>query len=644
MKYLLFIFLFFGCIVNAQIVNKTDSNRVRIQDSVIVDSGAKDSLVIFKPTILDYKFYTQFSAKKILDTVLTYDKTYIFTQYNNRDNFGKIQFANIGTGFNPLIYEHNPEQNLTLLPFNKAHNILGIKDIRYYDVKTPTAIFVYHNAMRNGVALNSTYTQNIGKTFNFAIEYMGLRSLGNYSNNLAVNNNTVFSGHFKSRNNKYEAFAHFIHQNVNSEENGGIVNDSLFISGAEAYSNRANVEVNLQGVDSRFSYRRYYLSHQFSPFNPERFPFKLQHTISHQGNKYFFSQTGLQPFFYDQPTQIISGFPVSTGKYSNNLSNTVALIFDYEKFQLNAGIRHQNIAFGVYEPLEIGQLNVPQEIREDRIGAVGNLKINLWNKMALNADLEISRGEHFGNFIRTANTLHFEPFTGYFIDAKVNFQSSAPSFNYLLNTSPYRKMNYNFMNFKNQNILEIGGNMNLKWFNSQLFAQYFRVDNFTYFNAEGQPAQSNTSVNISQIGGEATFHFNKFRLNTRVLFQNTLTNKELFPAPNVIGRANLFYQTKAFKNAAELQGGIKVHYFTKFDSRDYFPVLNEFTLQNANPFSIGGKPIVDAYINMKVKRMFFFVEGQHLNTILANNTTYTAPHYPFYDFRINIGIVWYMIN
>src|SRR5690606_16157292 len=117
--------------------------------------------------------------------------TYIFTQYNNRDNFGKIQFANIGTGFNPLVYEYDPEQNLTLLPSNKAHNILGIRDIRYYDVKTPTAIFVYHNAMRNGVALNSTYTQNIGKTFNFAIEYMGLRSLGNYSNNLAVNNNTV---------------------------------------------------------------------------------------------------------------------------------------------------------------------------------------------------------------------------------------------------------------------------------------------------------------------------------------------------------------------------------------------------------------------------------------------------------------------
>jgi hypothetical protein len=32
--------------------------------------------------------------------------------------------------------------------------------------------------MKQGAALNSTYTQNIGKNFNFAVEYMGLRSQG----------------------------------------------------------------------------------------------------------------------------------------------------------------------------------------------------------------------------------------------------------------------------------------------------------------------------------------------------------------------------------------------------------------------------------------------------------------------------------
>src|SRR5690606_39131497 len=102
MRYLLFCLLFFSYGVHAQTLNKTDSNRVTPGDTLVIDSGFKDSLKIFKPTIYDYTYQTQFSEKKIFDTVFTKDKTFIFSQYNNRDNFGRIQFANIGSGFQQL--------------------------------------------------------------------------------------------------------------------------------------------------------------------------------------------------------------------------------------------------------------------------------------------------------------------------------------------------------------------------------------------------------------------------------------------------------------------------------------------------------------------------------------------------------------
>lgn len=190
MKYIFLIIFFIGAFGKAQII--TDSLGKKSNDTIIVDSGKKDSLEIFKPTINDYLIQKQFATKKVFDTVLTFDKTYIFSQYNNRDNFGRVQFSNIGAGFNPLSYETMAEQNLSLLPTNKGYNILNADDVLYYDVKTPTASFIYHNAMKNGAALRSTYTQNIGKRFNFALEYSGLRSQGIYRNNLASNNNTIF--------------------------------------------------------------------------------------------------------------------------------------------------------------------------------------------------------------------------------------------------------------------------------------------------------------------------------------------------------------------------------------------------------------------------------------------------------------------
>jgi hypothetical protein len=283
-------------------------------------------------------------------------------------------------------------------------------------------------------------------------------------------------------------------------------------------------------------------------------------------------------------------------------------------------------------------------LSENRIGAIGNLRINLWNKLDLKSILEFSDGKEFGTFFKSNNSITIEPIKDYFLNAKVNLQSAAPSFNFLQNASIYKKFNYNFTNFSNENRTEIGGSLAMKWFKTELFASYFRVDNFSYFDKDSMPKQSSSSVNIAQFGGDATFSFKKFNLNTRLLYQNTLTNKDLFPAPDFVARMNVFYQSKAFKNAAEIQTGLKINYFSKFNSREFFPVLNEFILPGTSPFTIGGEPIVDAYFNMKVKRMFFFIEAQHLNTLLSKNNTFTAPNYPYQDFRINIGIVWHLIN
>lgn len=645
MKYILLIILFFGSLYNAQvIVNKTDSNRLekKLSDTVVIDSGKKDSLKIFKPTIQDYQYQTQYSEKKIFDTVMTFDKTTVFSQYNNRDNFGRVQFANIGAGFNPLSYDLDAEQNLSLLPSNKSYGILGADEIRYYDVKTPTATFIYHTAMRNGAALQSTYTQNIGKRFNFALEYMGLRSQGMYRNSLAANNNTLFSGHYVSKSGNYELFAHYLHQNVNNQENGGIVDDDLFQSG-NSESNKWNAQVNLDGSSSQYSYRRYYLSHQFTPFNSEKFPFRIRHTLFNQGNKYYYNQSTVEDYWYTTASEIVTGFSPSTRKYSNNLSNTVSLVLDNEKFKLDAGVRYQMLKFGLNE-INLPLVDVPAELKENRLGAVGNLQVKLFDKFQLNSFLEFSKGSQFGNYLKTTNNVKFEPIKDYFVNAKVNFQSVYPSFNYLANSSAYRRFNYYLQDAKNQSVTEIGGSINLKWFKSELFANYFRIDNYTYFDSSAAPRQSENSLNISQIGGDATFSFSKFHLNTRVQFQSALSNKELLPMPSFIGRANFFFQSQAFKNAAEIQAGIKVYYFSKFASREYFPILNEYILPTDDSFSIGGQPIADLYINMKVKKMFFFIEGQQMGTLISYNKAYAFPHYPVYDFRLNIGIVWYLFN
>ena len=642
MKYIFLVIFFCATVLEAQVIKRPQlQNKNAERDTLVIDKGGKDSLKIFKPTINDYLIQTQFSDKKIFDTVFTVDKSYQFSQFNNRDNFGKIQFANIGSGFQDLVFSVNKEQNLSLLPTNKSHFILGIDDVKYYDVKTPTTSFVYHNAMKQGAALNSTYTQNIGKNFNFAVEYMGLRSQGIYRRSLAASNNFVLSSHFSSKNGRYQFFTHYIHQNVNNEENGGLEDVSLFLGDDSRFNNRQNLSVNLTASDSRFSLRRYYFSQEFQFVNSEKYPFKLRHTLYHQANKYRFIESSTESYY---TSSYVDDFDTYAYKFSKNLSNTVSLVFDKKTFKLDAGFRHQLINLGTDRelPTAVG-VTIPTDNKENRLGAVGNLEIRLWDKVDLKSFLEYSNGKSFGNYIRSENLLKLEPIKGYVLNAHVNFQSAIPSFNYLINPSFYQDFNYNFSNTQNQSVTEIGGKINLKWFDSSVFANYFRIDNLAYFDADFLPKQSAETMNISQIGGEATVKYRKFNLNTKLLFQSALSQKELFPMPSFVGRVNLFYQTKAFKNAAEIQSGIKVYYFSKFNSRDYFPVLNEFVLSYSGT-SIGGQPIADAYFNMKVKRMMFFVEAQHFNTTFMKNKSFTAPNYPIYDFRLNLGIVWYIFH
>lgn len=640
MKYLSILFIICSAFINAQQVNKTDSNKLP-SDTIKVDSGEKDSLEIYKPTIYDYQVKKRFSEKKIYDTTFAIKRSYIVTQYNKKDNFGKVQYANIGSGFQNLVYDKNAEQNLALLPENKSFYLLGENDINYYDVKTPTTTFFYNNAMKNGGQLQTTYTQNIGKNFNFAIEYMGLRSQGLYRNSLASSNNTIFSGHYISKNNKYEAYAHYIHQNVNNQENGGIADLDVFLGGDSRFNNRQNIETNLAGAESRYAYRRYYFSQEFSPFDPTKYPFKLRHTIYHQGNKYYFSETSSDVDFFGGLD--ITGFPLTNKKFSNNLSNTFSLVWDNEKFKLDAGFRHQYITFG--NKNAYSTLGIPGYFKEQRIGAVGNLQIKLLDKIQLKSFLEISKGSEFGNYIKTTNDLVFEPIKDYLVEGRVNFQSAYPSFNYLVNSSHYLNYNYYLQNPNNESVTQIGGTLRLaKWFNTQLFVDYFRIDNYTYFDNSAKPQQSSSSLNISQIGGETTLKYHKFNFNGRVVFQRALTNDNLLPMPDFIGRLNIYYQAPAFKKAAEIQAGVKLYYFTKFASREFSPILNEYILPGTNTFSIGGQPIADVYINMRVKRMFFYVEGQHINQTFMQNKSFTAPNYPIYDFRLNLGVVWYLFH
>ena len=87
--------------------------------------------------------------------------------------------------------------------------------------------------------------------------------------------------------------------------------------------------------------------------------------------------------------------------------------------------------------------------------------------------------------------------------------------------------------------------------------------------------------------------------------------------------------------------GADVRYFTSYYAPDYSPAMGQFYLQNKDTrVKIGNYPLVNAYVNMHLKRTRIFLQMYNL---IQGNTGYSyflAPHYPLNPRILKIGISW----
>jgi hypothetical protein len=67
-------------------------------------------------------------------------------------------------------------------------------------------------------------------------------------------------------------------------------------------------------------------------------------------------------------------------------------------------------------------------------------------------------------------------------------------------------------------------------------------------------------------------------------------------------------------------------------------LLGEFYIQNRE--ELGGFPMLDFFINAKVRQTRIYLKAEHFNSSFTGNTFYAAPNYPYRDFVIRFGLVW----
>lgn len=637
-------------------INPELQGRDAVRDSLMnlaQREPANDSLKIHKPVISDYKYWRENDLKlTIIDTTLTIQKFYR-QNFTQKDIFGKMYFPNFGQTFNPLEFQEK-KFRFQLLPEGKSFNYLFPEDIKYYDVKTPMTEFVFENGLREGQYLSTTFTQNLTPRLNYSVRYRGLRSVGRYKNSMASNNAFIATTNYHSKNERFRLWSHYISQNIDNQENGGIRDLNEFVyDDSLRTTNRNNIAVNLNYAHTEFDARRFHLGSSYGLFGKAKSdslnlnaPLILKNIFTYEKQKYFYIEKQAENY-YQSP--VFGDLLRRNLKSFETLQNTSTVEFKWgDKLLIEAGLRYEHIKLYSGDSLERGLINIPKQIEDRLIGGVGKLYFDWNERLKLNANAEYKSGEIFQSQYHLNAELDIQPLGGYHLITGGMLESTFPDLNLYYNQSFYKDFNYYNYSFENTHTQKLFATLDFEKFNTRFSGNLYNIDNYVYVDTDFRPKQLSEGISLFQLKGDVLIPYRKFNLSATIQYQKVTQNAAFLPLPDLVARASIYWQSKVFDDKAEVQIGFNGNYFTKFESREFFPVINEFMLQRTNPVfgiqKIGGFPILDFFLNMKVKRMIIFLRADHFNSLWGKNNYYSAPFVPYRDFKIQLGFKWYLFT
>ncbi|WKL43124.1 putative porin [Flavobacterium sp. ZE23DGlu08] len=606
-------------------------------------------------TIDMYRFITIENDTTYIDTSLTIQKEYSHN-YLRKDIFGLLPFANDGQTYNTLQYSLTDFSPYPEFGFKAKHfNFLEANQIRYSSVATPVTELYFKTTVRKGQSVDAFITLNTSENLNFSIAYKGLRSEGEYINQLSSTGNFRFTTSYNTKNKRYFAKAHYTFQDILNEENGGITTIDDFESEDPNYNNRQRFEVYFSDAKSFLKGKRIFLDHNFR-INSEKGNnnLYLTHQFNYE-NKFFEYNQATVPSTVGNTIVYRFGESFKSSGINdqtryNKMYNRVGLVYENTilgKFQFFADDFRSNYYYDqilIFDNQNVIPSSFSQEINS--VGGQYEYRKNKWNGKFL-----------YSRSVTAQSLSNLDAKLDYDLNDETQFSfqyqniNKLPNSNYNLHQSSYVK--YNWSNdFKNEKINTISANAITPWLDAEV--QFSVLKDHLYFNdastseqalAKTQivaPSQYDGTINYLSVKLSRELTFGNFALDNTILYQKVEQQDAILNVPEIVTRNTFYYSNYLFKRALFLQTGIVLNYFTKYYASDYNPVIGEFFVQNDK--QIGNHPNFDFFINAKIQRTRIYFKAEHFNSSLMGNNFYSSPNNPSRDFTIRFGLIWNFFN
>lgn len=596
-----------------------------------------------KPAISLYKIISADRDTTIVDTSLTIQRKYNFN-YLRRDNFGLLQFSNVGQTYNSLTYSFDRKNLIPLFAAQSHHFNYQEKDeVSYYQVPTPLTELYFKTAYTQGQQLDAFFTVNTSPQLNFSLQHKGVRSLGKYQHILTSTGNFLFTTNYHTKDNRYGIRAHLAAQDILNQENGGLRPSSLqlFINNDPETRDRARLDVKFEDAENKLLGLRFYGDHYYRLIQQRDSSgyslLTLGHSISRETRRFRYSQKN--PFREFGPAYKNSNLSTTT-KYQD-FNTAVYAEFDNSILgKITAWTGYTNYTYGYESVLILDSGRIPNRLKGD-IAEAGGAYTKTYRGFELSGKGAINfSGNLTGNYLTGSASFRF--LEDYEAKASVSLHSTAPNFNFILYQSDYK--NYNWKTeFNNVKTQELEFELKTPKFGNARVS-YTGIDDYTYFGIRATdstptPMQHSGRVDYLKVQLRKEFRFGKFGLDNTIVYQDVFDGGSVFNVPKIITRNTVYYEDHWFKRALFLQTGVGFNYFSKYHMNAYDPVLAEFYVQNDQ--KLGGFPLVDLFFNARVQQTRIYFIYENFTALFGGKRDYfSAPGYPYRDNVLRFGLVW----
>ncbi|MBN2173183.1 MAG: hypothetical protein JW731_03570 [Bacteroidales bacterium] len=545
---------------------------------------------------------------------------------------GNIGLAHVSMVYQPFIGKSGFDFGVHTLDKYMFHS----DSIPYYWVGRPFTHLKYVMGSKKEQSILVDHAQNVSSWLTMGMKFNYINSLGYYQRQESDDKNFVITARIHTRTSRYMILANYLHNKLKMEENGGIKYDSVFEENIK--TKRTSFIVNLNNAGNYLKENSFYVKQFFKLNNRHRFTppdsnyrkmfsgfflGNLSHSIlfSHMTLRYEDGVNDQDFYSFTRDTLNTTYDSTYIHKIENELSWTNADNAKSQKLTFYGGARY------IYAELSVDSI----KSYYNQFIPFGGININLSQKfkLAFHGDL-VTGNSNIGDLSLTGEMNLITRFGSLMIVSKYARQEPGRFYGF------YYSNHFAWTNdFNKQDILV----NNFEYTYKTLVAgvRLSAVGSFVYMDTLAEPHQIGNTLGVFTAYLRKLLNLGNWSFDARLIYQKPSDDK-IIRLPEWIGDLSVYYTKDLFKEAAILQTGFDMIYYTNYYAYAYMPATKSFYIQNDK--ELGNYPYANFFLNLQIKRARLFLKYYNMGYFLQDFNYYTVPSYPMKDGGFRFGISW----